>query len=98
MKIEKEDKKEKDEKKNDKDKVKKEIGKDVYRKLLWFFEKKIPVHFCLMNRYGWKNGEIIDLDKNKLTLVLKEFKEGELPFLLEEINLNTIKPFKNDKQ
>ena len=75
-----------------------EIGKKVYRKLLFFQKKKIPIHFCLLDRYGWKNGEIIDLDEKKLTLVLKEFKEGELPFLLEEINIDTIKQFtKPDK-
>lgn len=75
-------------------KMKNEIGEKVYRKLLWFYKEKIPIHFCLLNKYGWKNGEIIDLDKRKLTLVLKEFKEGNLPFLLEEINIDTIKPFK----
>ena len=72
----------------------KELGINVYRKLLWFYEKKIPIHFCLLERYGWKNGDIIDLNEEKLTLVLKEFKEGELPFLLEEINIDTIKAFK----
>ena len=71
-----------------------ELGKKFYRKLLWFFEKDIAVHFCLLNMYGWKNGKIIDLNEKKLTLVLKEFKEGELPFLLEEINIDTIKKFK----
>ena len=70
-----------------------EIGKKIYRKLLWFYENKIPIHFCLMDKYGWKNGLIIDLNEKKLTLVLKEFKEGDLPFLLEEININTIRKF-----
>ncbi len=74
-----------------------EIGKKVYRKLLWFYEKKIPIHFCLLERYGWKNGEIIDLNEKKLTLILKEFKEGKLPFLLEEINIDTIKAFKKNE-
>ena len=71
-----------------------ELGSKVYRKLLWFFENKIPIHFCLLNTYGWKNGKIIDLDEKKLTLVLDEFVEGKLPFLLEDINLDTIKKFK----
>jgi len=69
------------------------MGHRVYRKLIWFYEHKLPIHFCLLNVYGWKNGEIIDLDEKKLTLVLKEFKEGELPFLLEDINIETIKKF-----
>lgn len=70
-----------------------EIGKRVYRKLLWFYKENIPVHFCLLNRNGWKNGKILDLNEKQLTLVLEEFKEGEIPFLCEEININTIKPF-----
>lgn len=68
-------------------------GIQVYRKLLYYFEKQIPIHFCLV-RGGWKNGEIIDLNEDKLTLVLKEFKEGVLPFLLEEIDIYTIKAFR----
>ena len=71
-----------------------EIGKKVFRKLSWFYKQKLPIHFCLLNQFGWKNGEILDLDEAKLTLVLKEFKEGELPFLCEEINISTIKQFK----
>lgn len=70
-----------------------EIGQQVYRKLLYYFEKKIPIHFSLISG-GWKNGNIIDLSETKLTLVLDEFVEGELPFLLEDINLNSIKPFR----
>ncbi len=68
-------------------------GNEAYRKLEYFSTNNIPVHFCLM-KGGWKNGEIIDLNEDKLTLVLKEFKEGMLPFLLEEIDPNTIEAFK----
>jgi len=70
-----------------------ELGKQVYRKLLYFFENKIPVHFSLISS-GWKNGEIVDLNEKKLTLVLKEFVEGELPFLCEEIDPNSIVKFR----
>ena len=70
-----------------------EEGQQVYRKLLYFFKNKIPVHFSLYSG-GWKNGYIIDLSKDMLTLVLQEFVEGELPFLLENIKLNTIVKFK----
>ncbi len=74
-----------------------EIGKQVYRKLLYFFENKISVHFSLYSG-GWKNGEILDLNEEKLTLVLKEFVEGELPFLLENIILESIKPFRKREE
>ena len=74
-----------------------ELGKQVYRKLSYFFENKIPIHFSL-NSGGWKNGIILDLSETKLTLVLKEFVEGELPFLLENINLDSIKPFREKEE
>lgn len=70
-----------------------EIGKKVYRKLTWFYKQQLPIHFCLLDKFGWKNGEIFELDEEKLTFVLNEFKEGKLPFLCEEININTIKQF-----
>ena len=73
------------------------LGKQVYRKLEYFYANKIPVHFCLV-RSGWKNGEIIDLSEKKLSLVLREFKEGVLPFLLEEIDVDTIVAFKEKKR
>ena len=74
-----------------------ELGKKVYRKLIYFYEKKIPIHFSLFSG-GWKNGDIIDLNEDTLTLVLKEFVEGELPFLLENIDLNSIVKFKEKEK
>jgi len=74
-----------------------ELGQQVYRKLIYFYENKIPVHFTLISN-GWKNGLILDLNEEKLTLVLKENVEGELPFLLEDINLNSIKPFREKEK
>ena len=74
-----------------------ELGKKVYRKLSYFFENKIPVHFSLHSG-GWKNGLIVDLDEKKLTLILKEFVEGELPFLLEDIYIDSIKPFRKKEE
>ena len=70
-----------------------ELGKQVCRKLVYFYENKIPIHFILISG-GWKNGEILKLDEDKLTFVLKEFVEGELPFLCEEIDLNSINKFR----
>ena len=70
-----------------------ELGYRVYRKLEYFFINKIPIHFSL-NFGGWKNGLILDLNSVKLTMVLKEFEEGDLPFLLESININSIKAFR----
>jgi len=70
-----------------------ELGTKVYRKLLYFFENMIPIHFRL-NSNGWKNGLIKELDEKNLNMVLKENIEGELPFLLEDINLESIAKFR----
>jgi len=72
--------------------MKQEIGKEVYRKLLYFFENNLPVHFKTFSE-TWHNGLILDLNENKLTLVLREFVQGEIPFLLEKINPDKISKF-----
>ncbi len=73
--------------------MKNELGKQAFRKLVYFNENKIPIHFSLTSG-GWKNGKIIELNEDKLTLVLNEFVEGELLFLLENINPNSIVRFR----
>ena len=69
-----------------------EIGKNVYRKLLYFFENKLPVHIVLTDN-SWHNGIIIDLNEERLSMVLQEFVEGNLPILLENVSLDLIKPY-----
>lgn len=70
-----------------------DIGEINYRKLLYYFTNGIWVHFKDNNGIFY-NGEIIDLNEEKLTLVLKERVQGETPFLLEDINPNSIRTFK----
>lgn len=70
-----------------------DAGLQAYRKLVYFFENEIPIHFSLVNG-GWKNGTIKELIKPELTLILNEFEEGELSFLLEDINIDSIKRFR----
>jgi hypothetical protein len=72
-------------------------GQKVYRKLFYFFDNNICIHFKVtsedingIRKTEWKNGRIIDLDERKLIMVLQEFVEGEKPFLLEDININSI--------
>ncbi len=72
--------------------MKNELGTQSFRKLNYYFENKIMVHFKLYSG-GWKNGTILDLNENKLTLVLNERIEGELPFLCEDVITESIKPF-----
>ena len=67
-------------------------AKQAYRTLEYFFENNIAIHFSLTDS-GWKNGIILDLSEKKLTMVLKEFKEGVIPILLEKVNVNTIKEY-----
>ena len=70
-----------------------ETGQQVYRKINYFFENKIPVHFSLHSG-GWKNGLILALDGTAFTLVLDEFVEGIMSILLENIKLDSIVKFK----
>ena len=70
-----------------------EYGRRVYRKLLYFSEQGIAVHFTIIETGVFYNGIILDLNEDKKTLVLKEFKFGDMPFLLEDINEDSIVAF-----
>ena len=72
-------------------------GQKVYRKLLYYFDEKIWVHFTDLDNVFY-NGLIIDLNEDKLTMVLKERVKGTIPILLECINLDSITPFKLSKE
>ncbi len=73
--------------------MKDEIGQSNYRKLLYYFENKIKIHFKDLDDIFY-NGLILDLNEKKLTLVLRERIRGEIPILLEFINPNSIQRFK----
>jgi hypothetical protein len=75
-----------------------EYGLRVYRKLLYFFQNEQAIHFTLLDTGEFYNGLILDLNEKKLTLVLKEFKLGEIPFLLEDINEDSIAVFTTKKE
>ena len=62
---------------------------ETYRKLLYFFENQIKVHFKDFNNIFF-NGLILDLNYSKLTMVLQERMKGTVPILLEEINSDSI--------
>lgn len=71
------------------------IGVNNYRKLLYYFENKIEIHF--KDTKGiWYNGLILDLNEFKLTLVLKERVRGEIPFLLEDIESSSITKYREE--
>lgn len=67
-----------------------EYGQRIYRKLLYFSQNGVAIHFTINDTGVFYNGIILDLNLDKLTLVLKEFKFGEMPFLLEDINEDSI--------
>ena len=77
--------------------MKNETGQGVYRKLLYFFENQIKVHFKDNNEIFY-NGLILDLNENKLTLVLAERVRGEIPILLEFINPDSISKFEEKEK
>ncbi len=70
-----------------------EKGQSNYRKLLYYFENGIMIHFKDLDEIFY-NGLILDLNERKLTLVLKERVRGEIPFLLENIKEDSISKFK----
>ncbi|MGC9309461.1 MAG: hypothetical protein ACP5D2_02075 [Candidatus Nanoarchaeia archaeon] len=64
-------------------------GYEVCRKLLYFYENKIPIHFKDLDNIFY-NGSIEDLNEGKLTMILHERVKGTIPILLECINPDTI--------
>jgi len=76
------------------DAQKHEIAEKVYSKLIYFYNNKIPVHFVVAQGY-FQNGTIIDLNEEKFSLVIKEFKDGAMPHLLEDINPDSIVEYNN---
>ena len=68
------------------------LSQDTYRKLTYFFENKIKIHFKDLNEIFY-NGLILNLDKEKNILVLSERVKGNMPILLEEIKPNSIREF-----
>jgi hypothetical protein len=68
------------------------MTQDTYRKLKYFFDNKIDVHFKDFQNIFY-NGTIIDLDEKNASLVLNERVKGMLPILLEHINSMTIFKF-----
>lgn len=72
-----------------------DIGQMNYRKLLYFFENKIKIHFKDLDNIFF-NGTILDLNENKLTMVFAERIKGTIPILLECIKSDSISEFKED--
>ncbi len=63
----------------------------LYRKLRFFYEEKIPIHFKLIkNGMGFRNGTITKLNRETGIMILKENMMGEIPFALEDLNENSI--------
>jgi len=77
--------------------TKDKIAKDSFRKLIYFFKNKIKIHFKDMDNIFY-NGLIIDLNENKLTMVLDETIKGTMPILLECINPESIRKFKEVRE
>lgn len=78
-----------------------EKAEKVYRLLQTYKDNNILIHFKFdsgSESGSFQNGEIIDLNLKKLTLVLKENKQGIKPILLETIDPDSIKPFREVKR
>jgi len=73
--------------------TKDKIAGDAYRKLVYFFENKIKIHFKDFDKIFY-NGLIIDLNEKKKTMVLMERIKGTIPILLEFVNPDSISEYK----
>ena len=69
------------------------IANDSYRKLIYFYENKIRIHFKDFDNIFY-NGLIVDLNENKKIMVLSENVKGTMPILLEFINPDSIREYK----
>ncbi len=69
-----------------------EIGDINYRKLVYFYENKILIHFKDMNNIFY-NGLILNLDREKHIMLIEERVRGNLPIILEEIKSDSICEF-----
>jgi hypothetical protein len=74
-----------------------EKGEMNYRKLLYYFENNITVHFTDLDGIFY-NGKIIELNEEKLIMVFLERIKGEMPFLLELINTDSIDKFREKEE
>ncbi len=70
-----------------------EIGHRNYRKLLYFFENKIKIHFKDLDKIFY-NGIILDMNEKQLTMVFQERVKGNIPMLLEFIKTDSIQKFR----
>ena len=77
--------------------TKDKIAKESLRKLHYFFENQIKIHFKDFDEI-WYNGLIIDLSEEKLTMVLKEDFRGTIPILLENVNPDSIVKFREKEE
>ena len=73
--------------------TKDKIAHDALRKLRYFYDNKILIHFKDFNEIFY-NGEIINLNEETLSMVFKERVRGTMPILLENVNPDSIFMFK----
>jgi len=72
-----------------------EIGDINYRKLIYFFENNIIIHFKDTNNIFY-NGLILNLDREKHTMLIEERVRGNIPIILEQIKSDTICEFREN--
>jgi hypothetical protein len=70
----------------------------TYKKLAYFFENNLPIHFCIVDSPSWKNGYIKTINPKNHSFILTEFREGEIHLLFEEIYLASIKVYKTKEE
>ena len=74
-----------------------EIGDINYRKLAYFYENKILVHFKNTENIFY-NGLILNLNREEHILILNERVKGNIPIILEDIKTDSICEFTKTRE
>lgn len=69
-----------------------ERGEINYRKLFYYYSNQVFVHFKDKDDIFY-NGLILELNEEKLIMVLRERIKGVIPFILEDIQTESIAPY-----
>ena len=64
----------------------------IYRKLLYFYENQLVIHFKLISG-EFRNGIIRNLNREEAVMNINEFKIGDISVLFEDINENSIEKY-----
>ena len=71
----------------------------VWNLVSFFYESKMPMHFCFKGRKGiFKNGHITAMHERSKMFILNEFRDGEIIIRCNEVYAPSIQPYNSKKE